>query len=713
MPAPSRDRSSLLADGYQRLTRRLGLPARDAQPLEPQHWTAPHPRLRLMLQSDPAMAALLPGMHGHFCLSAEPEPAPFYCAGDSLIQLSPALLEDAAALGAAARWGTEAAGLLRRHPAGTAPLDAVLRHGRGLLEGLQPASRALLLGLLPSDMAHWTEDQAPQSLRDWLVQQVEGLQSAPGSNAAPDALAQELAAPLETLLCQGGDSRLRLLPDTGLNSYGVPPRPRPEAIHFSSSTASAISDYGFLYAERLRRELLQAVDDNTASDAGDASLWLRRLADATGRELCLLLGLDEDGADLHLAASGTDTELVAVMLALAADAEVPLTNILISPQESGRGVALAAKGCYFDDATATGLKVSKGASAWPERRIQVAEIAVRDATGWVRSDEAMDADFVQAGAAALARGERVLAHVLWSSKTGLMAPSRAAVDQLVALAPQRVDVVIDTCQMRMGFQAMGECVQRGWMLQISGSKFLTGPPFSGALVLPLALRSRMDGVAQALRAAPAVCHADSWTAWWSERLPRTLGRASFGPLMRWLPALLEARLFAALPEDFRHQAFERIRGVIAARVVHSPWLAAVVSGMRHAEQDEVAHLSIVSFQVLGQSREGGVQALDELRCRRLFELLNLDCGALLPALDPMQRMLARQPVHIGQPVTLQAADGPVTALRVVIGARFFSIVGYAGPGAEEAALQSEISDAMRAIGKIELLASQWWRLEKS
>jgi hypothetical protein len=52
-------------------------------------------------------------------------------------------------------------------------------------------------------------------------------------------------------------------------------------------------------------------------------------------------------------------------------------------------------------------------------------------------------------------------------------------------------------------------------------------------------------------------------------------------------------------------------------------------------------------------------------------------------------------------------------MRMVIGARFFSIVGYAGTGAITAALESEIADAQRAISKIELLAENWSRIAPS
>ena len=48
-------------------------------------------------------------------------------------------------------------------------------------------------------------------------------------------------------------------------------------------------------------------------------------------------------------------------------------------------------------------------------------------------------------------------------------------------------------------------------------------------------------------------------------------------------------------------------------------------------------------------------------------------------------------------------------LRLVIGMRFFNIIGHAGPGGVAAALESESSDLLRAIDKLEHLAENWWR----
>ena len=61
-----------------------------------------------------------------------------------------------------------------------------------------------------------------------------------------------------------------------------------------------------------------------------------------------------------------------------------------------------------------------------------------------------------------------------------------------------------------------------------------------------------------------------------------------------------------------------------------------------------------------------------------------------------------------QPVVLGSGSDSRTVLRLVIGMRFFNIVGHAGPGGMAAALQSEISDLIRAIDKLEILVRYWW-----
>jgi hypothetical protein len=700
-------RDQILDELYIRLLGAIdaSLPARHSSTDHDAREIAPHPRLRLVLESDPVMASILPRIGCRFSLGPVDGP-PFRLQADRLIQLSPALLDDPPSMAVAGRWGLEAARLLDGSAVSRQDLEALLRYGKRLLAMLRPESRELFLSLLPGALIDELNDgQARDDSPELLAWQSSllGNPRVVHSEARPQPLA-EVTAPLEDILVAGGDSRLSLKMD-GLNRYGVPPRPRPEAIHFSSSTASAVSDYGFMYGELLRGQLLALAREGHAAEE-----LLSRTVNATSREICRMLDLDEAEADVVIAASGTDTELIAVMLAMAGAEGRRLTNLLVAPEESGRGVALAGAGCYFDEIGATGLRCHKGAPAWPGASIVQEVIGIRDRDARPRTLGHIDGQFLELARRALAEGGHVLAHVLWASKTGIVAPSRAAVERLTGMAPDRVDIVIDACQMRMNFGELGAYLRRGWMLQISGSKFLTGPPFSGALILPLSMRARLQGVSAAMAAAPAVTNVDSWARWWSKRLPRAPGAASFGPLFRWLPALLEASLFKHLPQAFCDFAFDRFREALARRVARSEFLHPISSGELFHDEELMARRSIVSFQVLGRLASGELAALGERECRWLFEQLNLDADPLLPGLAEKERTLARQQAHVGQPVTLHTGSGPITLLRMVIGARFFSIVGYAGPDAVTAALESEIADAERAVSKIELLAANWWRI---
>ena len=670
----------------------------------------PHPRLRLVLKSEPVMASILPCSPCRFSLGDAGGP-PFRLQPGRLIRLSPALLDDPQAMAAAARWGLEAALVLDSTRPARRYLGELLRHGGRLVSMLPPESRDLFLSLLPGGLAdeliRMQGSEPGLQLLAWQASLLADLGADESESPLEDAC--ELAVPLEDILVSGGDSRLELDVTSGVNKYGVPPRPRPEAIHFSSSTASAISDYGFLYGEMLRQELLRLVRQGCTS-TGDL---LSRTVNAISGEICRMIDLGPGEADVALAPSGTDTELIAVMLALAGAEGRKLTNILIAPEESGRGVALAGAGCYFDDIAATGLQVEKASPAWPDASIALEVIDIRDHDAQPKKPDEIDKQFLELGRRALAEDEHILAHVLWASKTGIVAPSQAAVEQLIGLGASRVDVVIDACQMRMDFTKLGSYLRQGWLLQISGSKFLTGPPFSGALILPRSMRRRIQAISAAMEATPAVTHADAWTTWWSTRLPQMRGAMGFGPLFRWLPALLEATLFKSLPQDFCAFAFERFRQALATRVDESPFLQPISPGELLREDELFARLSIVSFQVLGRQASGELVVLGEAECRWLFERLNLDAEPLLPGLAQKYRTLARQQAHIGQPVTLHSESGPITVMRMVIGARFFSIVGYAGTGAITAALESEIADAERAISKIELLAANWSRIAPS
>ena len=678
-----------------------------------------HPLLARTLLADPSVSAILPTAQAPIALGLS-EHAPFLVARSGLLMLPPVLLGNSSALSAATRWGLEAAHLLGScslsRDRAIGGLAAALRHGAALLRQLKENDRALVLDLLPQPVAAafsaTAEPSITPELLKWQASRVEVLDVF-GVLAGPfnPASLGELSLPTECILVAGGDSRLSIDRETGLNRYGTVPRPRPDAVHFSSSTASSISDYGFMLCDMFRRDLaMAALRDGLSLEA------LRvQATDAVITQILGLLGLDPSEADVVLAPSGSDTELLAVMSALAA-ADQPFTNILIAPEETGRAVALAGAGRFFDDIAGSGAAVRKGEEAWPGRPIEVKQVAIRSPDGRPRAIEEIEVELFQIVRAALGQGRRILLHMLACSKTGLKAPPADCVTEIVAMAPDQIDVVVDACQMRTPFEEIAGWARLGWMTQLSGSKFFTGPPFSGALTLPPGYRKRATGVRALLAAAPGIGRPEDWNAWWRPHLawPASSAAASIGPVFRWVPAIAEAHLLGTLPVSLCRYAFDRFRARLVARLARSTWLTSIEARDEPADSNDdrptdLATRSIVCFSVTVRDNLGQRRTLDAQECQRLFELLNLDLSRHLGPLSPAQQITAAQCAHIGQPVTLFIGGDKreLSVLRLVVGARFFTIVGYAGIGGVEAALESEISDAIRAIDKLELAAERW------
>ena len=647
-----------------------------------------NPALSRALALDPAATALLPEMRLPMAVdSGRGETCRLTKRGTLL--LSPVLLTHPTLLGVVVRCAQEVAFLLEFAAADVRLRRAALRaaacHGEALLARL-PADLKLLL---------------PTTPLEWLA-------SAFGVEAdLPDASVEgELALPMEALLETGGDARIMTSPATGMNRYGATSRPRPEAVHFSSSTASSVSDYSFAALDRLRRTLLVETLFRGVAEP-DANL---RLADAIRREILAQHGLSEDEADVILAPSGTDTETLAVLLALAANEK--LANILIAPEETGRAVKIAAAGRFFHDGGAFPV----GGKIWPAADIEVCSVAVRDSAGRPLPDAAVERGLGAAMDAALGAGRRVLLHVLIGSKTGISAPPAEFVATFGAPSA-RIDVVADSCQGRIAPETLGTRVRAGWMAQLSGSKFFTGPPFSGALIVPAQLRERRQTAARLWAAAPALAPANFWGPAWRVALDPGLDvAASFGPLFRWAGALIEAELFRATPLDLARSGFDAFCAELRAHLATCRFLEPLdpphfcAGGLGGRDFDAFAGSSIICFAPRIDEGARGFRRLDARESERLFRWLNADIGEALPGLTANEAALARQPFHIGQPVDLvPGADPPNIILRLVVGARFFSTLAMAGAHSD-AALDAEIADALRAVDKAELILANWARL---
>ncbi len=616
-------------------------------------------------------------------------PAAFIVPAAGEILLDPAACRDPAMSVVHLRHALELSLLLRLCPdrpalaglaaARTAALFAMLERPRRLSGPDEPA---LVAG--PAEaVALWAAH---------AVHQPDAPAVLPDGTAAALAALWPLLGPADWLMESGGDQRLRVDPATCLNQYGCSHRPRPWAVTYASSTASSSSERGYAGAEAARQRLLAAA--LCGRDGVAAELAAVRHGIAAYYDL-------PPGSAVALTASGTDGELFALALAQMHPAGRPVTNILIAPEETGSGVPLAAAGRHFAADTAGGAAVEKGALVDGFRTDTVVDsVALRARDASLHAPASVDAACAQAVGAAVAAGRQVLLHRLDVSKTGLLGPGLDAMRAIVARHPGQVDVIVDACQARLSARRVQAHVAAGWMVMITGSKFFTGPPFAGALLLPPAMMRRLGDAAL----PPGLADYAGRAEWPAAAAFSLSTRSNAGLALRWQAALAEMQSFAEVGAAARAQTLQtftsRVRAAIAAspdlRIIDVPPLD------REPAADDWDRIgTILSFAVLDPAR--GVP-LDSAAARAVYVWLNADLAtALPPGLPAAEYALARRRFHIGQPVTLSCPGGEMGALRISAGARLVSGEPSMARLSPERRLAQEVADALAALAKIALI----------
>ena len=604
-------------------------------------------------------------------LSTDPTlAAPFQVDAGRRVVLHPASLADRAM-----------AALILRHA-----LEVALRRRLGCPAADLDTSRvaARYARSLPADEAERALAALPAPLRASYEQ------------ALDDGGPQELAAPSEHLLIQGGGSRLRLDPASALNPYGCPARPDPDALAFASSTASTISPPAYRAVEATRQSLLRADREGRLAEA------LAAEAGAVKQELLAACGIDDlRGIEVILLPSGTDGELAALQIARRRHDE-RLVNILLAPDETGSGVPEAARGQHFAAATPHGQTVRKGAplAGLDPATITVETVEIRAADGTARPPSAIDAETVALAERALATGARCLVHLLDASKTGLAAPGRDALERLGARHGDRLAVVVDACQLRLDQDTLRADLARGWMVLLTGSKFAMGPPFSGALLLPAHIAADTAGRDPLPAGFGDYFTRPEWPDAWRPLAAALPERANLGLLLRWRAALWELQTLQAVPRALRARITAELVAAIAATLESAPQLDPTADPCSPPQ-------TIFPFRIL---RAHEPLALEP--ARQVWRWLREDLADRLPrTATPAERRLAGFVCHLGQPVGIGAAG----ALRLCLGAHLISQVAFdpALGRTLEHRLRRQIGNARTVLDKTALIARYFRHLEVS
>ncbi len=453
-----------------------------------------------------------------------------------------------------------------------------------------------------------------------------------------------LAAPTEALLLQGGDDRLVPNAGSAQNRYLCAPWPQPDIVSFSSCTASSISPAAQEEAEQARQDMFAAALHAPLDTVLDSA------SDQVTAEL--LSHFDaEDIAEAVIAASGTDATLLLTGLLAAERPRETMTTVLMSPAETGSGVPEAVQGRHFAPCTASGAAVEKGGAVdgFPPG-LALVSVALRTQEGLPRAPAAIAAA-CEAAIEAAAQSGHVVLHAIDGSKTGLAAPHLLALDLLADRFKDKLDIVIDACQLRIEPETVRLYLQRGWPVLITGSKFFGAPGFCGAILFP---RKRFRRIAGAGRLPDGLgAYASVSEGRFSPRCP--------GLLIRWAAALTSMR------------AFGQMQAADICRAIDHAGAQARAAMMRHSTINLVqaprpvlgpwSHRpTVLTFAVRGQNGFLSAAAL-----RPYYLAMAADAaGTLREGNDAASRALAAQSCRIGQPVQLGSSS--LGGLRIAFSA---------------------------------------------
>lgn len=342
-------------------------------------------------------------------------------------------------------------------------------------------------------------------------------------------------------MTRGGDARIVLDPQSGLNRYHSAPYPR-DVLAFASSTANDLSADAMAFLEN---EFASGAAKLESGEDYAAYLDVLRSRVSAAYRL-------PTGTDIFFAPSGTDLEYVA-LLAVAGRKPNGIANLLLGADEVGSGCIHSAAGRYFANETALVANVKPGQDIKGLPPIEMGDFPVRNPEGEAFDSESLTGQMETAIADALAAGRYPLVHVVHGSKTGLVLPHLDDIDRLRSKFGDDVAFVVDACQARITTQAIHDYLARGIIVFLTGSKFMGGPPFSGFALLPSGMVASTAPLAAGM--ASVFRRAEVPVGWaGADALPDS-GNA--GLALRLSASLFELELFQQL-------SIERVTRVVSA-----------------------------------------------------------------------------------------------------------------------------------------------------
>ena len=425
------------------------------------------------------------------------------------------------------------------------------------------------------------------------------------------------------------------------------------------------------------------------------------------------MNLDGLNSEIVFSPSGTDSVIHALFLAQSTAERKTMYRILVASDETGSGVRDAISGRHFNSVTSEGTQVTKGAPISGLCDAGTVEcIPVYDADGRMYEIDEIDARVYRAVGRAIARGESVLLQVMDSSKLGNRSTSLAMLARLNEDFDKQVQVVVDACQMRISLPRLRWHLASGHMVLISGSKFFTGPPFSGALLVPSCVSDRVkkiDGIPAGL------CDYTNQNAWpqaWGNVYSKLPERHNFGQYFRWVAASAEMERYFSIPVEFRERALYEF-GKFTVKLIgeHSKTVSLFEQPRFSVEcvpDFEMAHKTIFPFSISDRNKP---LSFDEAVV--LHRALNTDMRNIVIADYTVEsKRLSSVVCHVGQAVSMRSSNGGTRGLlRICSSARTVcDLWDASGNGAMPLSMPRQQEQQKTVFDKLELLTKHFSQL---
>ena len=477
---------------------------------------------------------------------------------------------------------------------------------------------------------------------------------------------ENLAKPTEYLLMSGGDLRLNIDEIHLLNKYGCRPFPRPDAFTFASSTASSVSNFAFDKTDKVRSILIR---NSLKNGFKNTTIEFSELLKNNLRKIFKL----NEECEIIFSPSGTDSSLqIAAITQIISDKEI--THILVASDETGSGVAAALKGCHFENTTALNYPIKKGDKIEGFRDVEVIKIPFRDENGILKSVKQLDEEVLNAVCKTKDQGRHVVLHTMDQSKLGCQAPSDELIKKLNTLEDLSIQIIVDGSQLRLDPKDIQNYLNKGYIVTITGSKFFTGPPYCGALILPKNVNKLIHSVKNTLpKGLTQYYNKSDWPSSWVCSNELSDGY-NYGSYMRWNAAVVEMDRYYKTPILYRNMGIEMFCNFVDESIKEATFLAPIYDDETRTKSYSSKEFGIRNIRTIFPFfifKDNEVLSVDKVK--KLYTLLNSDLSDQFEDSSLEIIRLAAQKCHIGQAVNVKYTNEIESAvLRISLGARVIS-----------------------------------------